>query len=740
VRDVDWAQRVSGAPHDIAFIDSQCPLIFLGDPGPCGGPIHCEGAVVSEAVWDLLYRDLASVAGELDLGALEVVTRLLYIGSGMIGNWFQCNPGDGTGDGCNADSGYLNLLAADDDDGNLDNGTPHMEAIFAAFDRHGIACPVPEVRSTGCSGAPTAAPTVTATALDRGAELSWSAVSGAETYAVFRAEGTAGCAVGKARIAETRGVEHIDSGLLNGFDYSYVVIPVGAQASCLGPASECVTVTPAAGANISLDSGSAAVDVLDGDFDSAVDNCETAELTFDLHNLGSAALSNVRLLDVQALSHPATVAITSSLPADVAASMDPCEIAGTGFEFTAQGLAFNEVLEFRVTYGADGLVARSEILRVETVESDLEAHASKTFGFESDLEGWQVIEGSFAHTAGAGAPDSSAHLASSASLANQCDRIRSPLLRLSPTSTLSMWTSFDIEGPFVLDEFIFWSDRANVGLFNTANGFREPVNPDGGRLYNAAGTGGACISADREGWADSMPVWEESTWSSSALGSMVVTGAAVQVDIGYGTDPEIEGEGFSFDEVTLTDIELVVPDLQTDLCSPGNTVPVAADDEATPQALGPVTLAVLDNDSDPDAGDTLRILTVTQPSQGTAVVNVVAPDQDTITYTAAGCFVGVDTFDYEVTDGRGGTAVATVTVDLSALASHLGDDLDLGEQVVVTEELFQACQSITAGNGFEVQAPGDVVFRARGRIVLTDGFSVGAGARFSAEITPQVPH
>ena len=32
------------------------------------------------------------------------------------------------------------MRAVDDDDGNLTNGTPHGGALFAAFNRHGIAC------------------------------------------------------------------------------------------------------------------------------------------------------------------------------------------------------------------------------------------------------------------------------------------------------------------------------------------------------------------------------------------------------------------------------------------------------------------------------------------------------------------------------------------------------------------------------------------------------------------------
>ena len=37
----------------------------------------------------------------------------------------------------------MNFLAVDDDNGDLTDGTPHMTAIFDAFDRHQIACPTP---------------------------------------------------------------------------------------------------------------------------------------------------------------------------------------------------------------------------------------------------------------------------------------------------------------------------------------------------------------------------------------------------------------------------------------------------------------------------------------------------------------------------------------------------------------------------------------------------------------------
>ena len=146
-----------------------------GQNGPCGGKIFCEGAVTAEAVFDLINTDLPAGFGMDHNTALEAGTRLTYIGAGTVVNWFQCTTPYG---GCNADGGYLNYLVADDDNANINDGTPHMSAIFAAFDRHGIACDVPAVVDSGCAGTPAAAPVVAAAPLDRGASLSWGAVAG----------------------------------------------------------------------------------------------------------------------------------------------------------------------------------------------------------------------------------------------------------------------------------------------------------------------------------------------------------------------------------------------------------------------------------------------------------------------------------------------------------------------------------------------------------------------------------
>ena len=74
-----------------------------------------------------------------------------------------------------------------------------------------------------------------------------------------------------------------------------------------------------------------------------------------------------------------------------------------------------------------------------------------------------------------------------------------------------------------------------------------------------------------------------------------------------------------------------------------------------------------------------------------------------------------------------------------ALPACLSDPMvDLGAQQVDTVTIFEACEILSAGSGFEVAAPGDVTFRAGNRIVLRDGFSVRQGASFRGLIDPSL--
>ncbi|MCI2230543.1 Ig-like domain-containing protein, partial [Polaribacter sp. MSW13] len=92
---------------------------------------------------------------------------------------------------------------------------------------------------------------------------------------------------------------------------------------------------------------------------------------------------------------------------------------------------------------------------------------------------------------------------------------------------------------------------------------------------------------------------------------------------------------------------------------PLNDLPEAEDDVAGTDPGIAIDIPVLNNDSDLD-GDTITVSNITvNPTNGTATINA----NGTIKYTPDNGFNnGSDTFTYEISDGNGGTATATVNV------------------------------------------------------------------------------
>ncbi|KAL3802772.1 hypothetical protein HJC23_007549 [Cyclotella cryptica] len=235
VRDIDYMKRKNKTPSTYSWAQKQC-----------NNQVHCMGYVYSEAVWSLYKRKLQSSPYNYDDNtALEIVMRLTFIAAGNVGTWFSGSTPFG---GCGTSSGYRQYLLADDDDGNLNNGTPHMQAIYSAFNDQEIACSSPPVQDSGCAGTPNLAPIVTSAAGDMRATLNWNAVGGASKYQVFRTEGVKGCSQGKVLLAtlSSNTLTFTDAGLQNGREYYYIVIGKGSNPACFGPASSCATVIPSA--------------------------------------------------------------------------------------------------------------------------------------------------------------------------------------------------------------------------------------------------------------------------------------------------------------------------------------------------------------------------------------------------------------------------------------------------------------------------------------------------------------
>ncbi|HJX28867.1 MAG TPA: fibronectin type III domain-containing protein, partial [Thermoanaerobaculia bacterium] len=139
---------------------------------------------------------------------------------------------------------WRTMRAVDDDDGNLGNGTPHSAALYAAFNRHGIACTTDPGASTSFRGCTQpAVPTLTLTAGNNMVTVSWSSVGPGIAYDVYRNE--AGCNAGFTKITnDVSGTSFADSAVADGFTYYYqVVAHPSANEACHAAPTPCQSVT-----------------------------------------------------------------------------------------------------------------------------------------------------------------------------------------------------------------------------------------------------------------------------------------------------------------------------------------------------------------------------------------------------------------------------------------------------------------------------------------------------------------
>jgi len=132
--------------------------------------------------------------------------------------------------------------------------------------------------------------------------------------------------------------------------------------------------------------------------------------------------------------------------------------------------------------------------------------------------------------------------------------------------------------------------------------------------------------------------------TASVVGGQVIYNAPTVVGTDTFTYSISDADGTSSASVTVT-------------LNPSNA-PIAVNDTTTIQQGNPATIAVLANDSDPD-GDSLQLVATSQPINGTAAIG-----GNNAIYIPNSGFAGLDFFTYSVTDGLGGTASATVTVQV----------------------------------------------------------------------------
>jgi len=241
IRDQDWNMHASHTPATPqGFVTSDCGS---GD-SPCGREQHCETYVSAEAIFDFATRDLTSAGLDLNT-AWELTNKLWYESrQGSGGNAYNCSLP--SSDGCGAGSWFTKMRNIDDDDGNLANGTPHAAAIFAAFNRHNIACgAVSDASNQNHSTCPSLAqPSVTVTPGSNSVTISWSPVSNAANYLILRND--EGCASGQTIIATVPAptTSYIDTDLPNDFTVYYTVQAQASNTACESLLSTCQSAAP----------------------------------------------------------------------------------------------------------------------------------------------------------------------------------------------------------------------------------------------------------------------------------------------------------------------------------------------------------------------------------------------------------------------------------------------------------------------------------------------------------------
>ncbi len=146
------------------------------------------------------------------------------------------------------------------------------------------------------------------------------------------------------------------------------------------------------------------------------------------------------------------------------------------------------------------------------------------------------------------------------------------------------------------------------------------------------------------------------------------------------------------------DMAMIDDILITGAVAGGNTAPSASDDIATTNEDTSVTIPVLGNDADPD-GDTLAVISVTQGSKGTVTTN-----GTTVAYDPDENINGLDSFTYTVSDGKGGTAIAAVTVTINSV-----DDLPVaGDDTATTAKGSPVTINVLA-NDYHVDGTLDII-------------------------------
>jgi hypothetical protein len=167
----------------------------------------------------------------------------------------------------------------------------------------------------------------------------------------------------------------------------------------------------------------------------------------------------------------------------------------------------------------------------------------------------------------------------------------------------------------------------------------------------------------------------------------------------------------SFSGMATVDKDMVIGVL---LFKP-NTPPIATDDESEVNSGSTVLIDVLANDTDAD-GDGLLISGFTQGTNG-----VVTQEGGSIRYAPGNGFIGMDEFQYEISDGNGGTSSAFVRITVNIDGTLVGT----GEYGTDEIGIYQTPNGLTAVLENQVSTTGLVIENGSDNIYGVESMSHG---------------
>jgi len=253
------------------------------------------------------------------------------------------------------------------------------------------------------------------------------------------------------------------------------------------------------------------------------------------------------------------------------------------------------------------------------------------------------------------------------------------------------------------------------GLALAANGAPHPIADTITTAEDVAAAPGNVMANDSNNGDDPMTVTDFGALAPS-IGTLTI-----DADGDYSFAPAHDWNGSTSTTYTVTNANGKSKAATITInVTPVSDAPTANDDTVTIDEDTPtdVTAQVLANDTDPD-GDTLSVTGVSNATGGS--VNLTG---GVVTFTPTADLCGDDTgsFDYDMSDGHGGSDSASVTVDVTCLneAPHADDDSVTIDEDTPTDVTTQILANDTDPNGDTLVVSG-VSNAAGGNVDLTAG-------------------